>query len=284
MFLAGDRGRRGKRRRECVGMRRRGPDGYAGDAGYTGTEKSAAAMESQEWDEWRKAEETEMLGMVENCVYKQVARPKDKLVVGTKMLYKRKIGQDGKVEKYKCRLVAQGFWQVEGVHYTEKYSPTPATASIRMLLAMAAAKDGELRHFDAEQAFVKADIDKEIYIEIPEKLSVPTIGGGGDTTIPSPWMARKQPLLGIGLHYHLHGRQACPEFNSFHQGVGQISPPEGLFSCRPHSKRGQICYIPAPPPQSLNDSVPGVSGDSGTAEQGHLRTRTGGEVLKQYVL
>ena len=80
------------------------------------------AMESQEWDEWRKAEETEMLGMVENCVYKQVARPKDKLVVGTKMLYKRKkIRQDGKVEKYKCRLVAQGFWQVEGVHYTENY-------------------------------------------------------------------------------------------------------------------------------------------------------------------
>ena len=49
-------------------------------------------MESPEWDEWRKAEDTEMLGMVENCVYKQVARPKDKLVVGTRMLYKRKIG------------------------------------------------------------------------------------------------------------------------------------------------------------------------------------------------
>ena len=108
-----------------------------------------------------------MLGMIENCFHKQVTRPKDKLVVGTKMFYKRKIGQDGKVEKYKCRQVAQGFWQVEGVHYTEKYSPTPATASIWMLLAVAAVKDGELRHFDAEQAFLKADIDEEIYIEIP---------------------------------------------------------------------------------------------------------------------
>ena len=121
------------------------------------------AMESTEWDEWRKAEETEMLGMVENCVYKQVARPKDKLVVGTKMLYKRKIGQDGKVEKYKCRLVAQGFWQVEGVYYRKKYSPKPATASIRMLLAMAAAKDGELRHFTGIFE------GEEIYFEIPEK-------------------------------------------------------------------------------------------------------------------
>ena len=73
-------------------------------------------MESPEWDEWRKAVETKMLGMVGNCVYKKVARPKDKLVVSTKTLYKRKIRQDGKVEKYKCRLVAQGFWPVEGVH------------------------------------------------------------------------------------------------------------------------------------------------------------------------
>ena len=45
-----------------------------------------------------------------------------------------------------------------------------AHASNRVLLAMAAAKDGELRHFDAEQAFLKADIDEEIYIEISEEF------------------------------------------------------------------------------------------------------------------
>ena len=33
---------------------------------------------------------------------------------------------------------------------------------------MGVPKDGELRHFDAEQGFLKADIDEEIYIEIPE--------------------------------------------------------------------------------------------------------------------
>ena len=82
----------------------------------------------------------------------------------------------------------------------------------------------------------------------PTCLRVSTIGGGGDTTIPSPGMTPKQLLPGIGLHDPLHGRQACPEFNSFHQGVGQISSPEGLFSCRPRSKREQICCIPAPPP------------------------------------
>ena len=128
------------------------------------------AMESPEWDEWQKAEETDMLGMVENCVDEQVARPKDKLVAGTKTLYKQEIGQDGKLEKYKCRFIEEVFWQVEGVHYTEKYSPTPATASVWVLLAMAVAKDGELRHFDTEQAFLKVDFDEEIYIEIPEEF------------------------------------------------------------------------------------------------------------------
>ena len=63
------------------------------------------------------------------------------------------------------RVLAGGRCTLHG-----KVHPTPATMSIRMLLAMAAAKDGELRHFDAEQAFFKADIDEEIYIEIPEEF------------------------------------------------------------------------------------------------------------------
>ena len=33
----------------------------------------------------------------------------------------------------------------------------------------AAAKGGDLRYFDAEQAFLKVNIDEEMYIEIPEE-------------------------------------------------------------------------------------------------------------------
>ena len=36
-------------------------------------------------------------------------------------------------------------------------------------LATIAAKDEELRHFDAEQAFLDASVDEEINIQIPEK-------------------------------------------------------------------------------------------------------------------
>ena len=45
--------------------------------------------------------------MVENSVYKQMARPKDKLVAGADFFYKIKIDQNGEVETYNnCRLVA----------------------------------------------------------------------------------------------------------------------------------------------------------------------------------
>ena len=83
--------------------------------------------------------------------------------------------------------------------------------------------------------------------------SLSTIGGGEDTTIPSPGRSPKQSLPEIGLHDSLHGRQACPAFNAFHLGVGQTIPWEGLFSCHPLPKRGQFVTFP-PPPQSLNDS------------------------------
>ena len=55
------------------------------------------------------------------------------------------------------------------MYYTEKYSPILATASIRMRLATAVAKDGKLHNFDTEQAFLKADIDEERYIEIAKE-------------------------------------------------------------------------------------------------------------------
>ena len=39
---------------------------------------------------------------------------------------------------------------------------------MRAVLATAAVKDWELRHIDVEQAHLQADIDVEIYIELPE--------------------------------------------------------------------------------------------------------------------
>ena len=85
-------------------MRRRGLDNFAEEGGSTGSDSEEhvtvavngqQAMNALELVEWRK------LRRKKKC---KITRPNDKLVVGARMIYKRKI-KDSEVEKYKCRLV-----------------------------------------------------------------------------------------------------------------------------------------------------------------------------------
>ncbi|CAN0226333.1 unnamed protein product, partial [Ascophyllum nodosum] len=64
-----------------------------------------------------------MDGQLARQVWEVVPRPKGKTVLGTKTIFKRKIGKDGRIEKYKCRFGAQGFRQIKGIHYDESSSP-----------------------------------------------------------------------------------------------------------------------------------------------------------------
>ena len=98
---------------------------------------------------------------------------------------------------------------------------------------------------------IRRYISVTVFFQINQK-SRPTIGGAGDTTIPFPGWSPKQPLPRIGLHDLLYGRQACPEFNSFHQGWSNISRGGAIFVPSPF-KTGTNLRHPRPP-QSLNDS------------------------------
>ena len=89
-------------------------------------------------------------------------------MLGTKTIFKRKLGKDTRTEKYKCRFVAQGFGQIKGIHYDESYSPTPWQASIRMVLGIAAVKDWGLRQLDVDMVYLEAGVREELYIELLE--------------------------------------------------------------------------------------------------------------------
>ena len=43
--------------------------------------------------------------------------------IGTKWVFKNKQGEDGVVVYNKARLVAQGFYQKEGIDYEETFAP-----------------------------------------------------------------------------------------------------------------------------------------------------------------
>ena len=69
-------------------------------------------------------------------------------------------------------MVAQGYSQIAGVHYGEVFASMAHMAAMRTIIALATIEDLELKTVDISMAFLNGDIDKEIYMKIPEGLKV----------------------------------------------------------------------------------------------------------------
>ena len=66
------------------------------------------AMASSNKSKWHEAMKKEMESLYENEVWNLVEPPKGRKIVGSKWVFKEKMGADGTTEHYKARLVAQG--------------------------------------------------------------------------------------------------------------------------------------------------------------------------------
>ena len=75
----------------------------------------------------------------------------------------------GKVVRYKARLVAQGFSQVEGVDYFDTYAPVAKLASSRAIIAMANRYGWELHQVDIKGAYLNGELlaDEVLYMRQP---------------------------------------------------------------------------------------------------------------------
>ena len=69
-------------------------------------------------------------------MWHKVPPPPGTKVLPLKWIYKVKKDRMGTVVRNKCRLVAQGFFQVFGEDYDQTYSPVAKFTSIRTLLAL----------------------------------------------------------------------------------------------------------------------------------------------------
>ena len=58
--------------------------------------------------------------------------------IGSKWVFKRKRNAIGHIEKYKARLVSKKYSQVQGVKFSEIFSPVSKLTSIRVLMSLAA--------------------------------------------------------------------------------------------------------------------------------------------------
>ena len=73
-------------------------------------------------------------------------------------MYKVKRDEHGAIVKHKARLVARGFVQRKGIDFEEVFAPVARMESVRLLLALAAAKDKRIHHLDVKSVFLNGEL------------------------------------------------------------------------------------------------------------------------------
>ncbi len=131
------------------------------------------ARSSPEKDEWNEAMDREMESLKDNHVWKLTSLPPGKRAIGSKWVYKVKTGGDGSVERYKARLVAQGFNQRQGADYDETFCPVVRMESLRTLVALSTQHSLDLHHVDVTTAFLNGVLEEEVFMRQPKGYTRP---------------------------------------------------------------------------------------------------------------
>ena len=130
------------------------------------------ARASKFWPLFKEAMEEEIRGKMLNNAWKVVKRPKDKSVHKSRWVFAVKLNIDGSVEKVKARFVGCGYSMQKGTEYDNVFAATLPGISLRMLLAWIAVERLMTDNIDAVKAFTQAEIDREVYVEMPDGFAV----------------------------------------------------------------------------------------------------------------
>ena len=112
-----------------------------------------------------KEMEKELSQVEKNETCELVPRPKDKIVIGTKWVFRNKINEDGRVTRNKAKLACKGYTQVEGIYFEETFSPMARIEAIRMILAYACSKRIKVYKMDVKSTSLNGELEDEVYIE-----------------------------------------------------------------------------------------------------------------------
>ena len=130
-------------------------------------------------NEWIEATQKEYNALIENKTWVLSPLPPARKAIGSRWVFKIKRHDDGTIDKFKTRFVAQGFSQVFGNDYDEIFAPTAKLCTLRICFALAASWSTFVFQLDVRSAFLNANLSDEIYIEQSEGFA--QAGANGKT-------------------------------------------------------------------------------------------------------
>ena len=79
-------------------------------------------MSGENADKWKEASDAEYKSLMENGTWELVELPVGQKPIMSKWIFKVKYAGDGKMERFKARLVARGFTQQYSINYISEGS------------------------------------------------------------------------------------------------------------------------------------------------------------------
>ncbi|GJW22772.1 zinc finger, CCHC-type containing protein [Tanacetum coccineum] len=125
-------------------------------------------MKSRDTTFWKEAIDDKIGSIMENNTWVLSDLPP-----GCKWIFKRKMKVDGTIDKFKARLVIQGFRQREGIDYFDTYAPVACITTIRLLLALAAIHNLVIHQMDVKTTFLNGALEEEVYMKQQEGFVMP---------------------------------------------------------------------------------------------------------------
>ena len=124
----------------------------------------AEAQAISDADRWTAALDSELSSLEKHDTCDIVTLPKGIRPLSTKMVFKRKLNEDGTVSRYKARLVVRGFMQG---NVEETYAPVVYFTTVRAALAVALLKGYGVHQMDVKTAFLRGELDSDVYTTPP---------------------------------------------------------------------------------------------------------------------
>ena len=100
----------------------------------------------------------------EKGIWELVEKPPNAIPIANKWVFIKKCDKEGKVIRYRARLVAKGCMQCPGYDYMETFSPVVRMDTLCAILALVLMQDFKLQQMDVKGTSLNGTLYKTIYM------------------------------------------------------------------------------------------------------------------------